>query len=136
MSDSAPNSLFFQSIGIEAGLEKLESLHAPAGLEPARLARAFPSLVGLDGVAPFDPDRLEKAAIVGGVSLQAWHAVRFVLTAQDANRTSRVGRFDFWQAWRAWDLVHKQAFLASTMGSTILDIRKDFDERTRHRQGW
>lgn len=119
--------------GIEAALEREEAHETIRG---GRLARAFPSLAGLDGVSPFDTERLERAAITGGVSLQAWHAVRFILGAIRTERTSRVGRFDYWQAWDAWDLAHKQAFLASASESTLPDIREDFEHRNRTRDGW
>lgn len=81
------------------------------------LAFSFPSLYAAPGVYPWNPDKLDawasgevKYKHDPEVDEQGLHAVRFVLSLEDAKRTWRVGAFNLTEAIELWDAPYFAAF--------------------------
>ncbi len=76
------------------------------------LARSFPSLCAADGLAPWDPEALDRWACGPVPCSGALHAARFVLAVWNVHAEWECGGFDLVRAVGAWDTAHRAAFLA------------------------
>jgi hypothetical protein len=74
------------------------------------LAESFPTLVGVEGVRPWSPAKLDRAA--GTLSSGGLHAARFVLQVWNVHTSWPAGRFNVVDAYGTWDPAHRAAFAA------------------------
>jgi len=75
------------------------------------LGLEFPSLRDAEGLRPWNPRVLDWWASRPGRDAAAVHAARFVLGCYCSARTWSCGRFDLFEAERAWDREARLVFL-------------------------
>lgn len=77
------------------------------------LAQTFPTLVGVPGVEPWEPDKLDEWLVTGGgVTAGSAMAGRFVLHVWNSDAdTWKSGMFNLKDAMTRWDREHNQAML-------------------------
>lgn len=75
------------------------------------LAESFPSMRNAPGIDPFNPDKLDRWASVGGASHGEKLTARFLLAVWNPGHEWAAGPFDLMEALRAWDSNHHRAFL-------------------------
>ncbi len=74
------------------------------------LARSFPCLRGAPGVAPFEPEELNRWA-VGPASHGERVTAKFILAVWDSSTEREAGRFDLMEALNVWPPSHREPFL-------------------------
>ena len=90
----------------------VDSYSFPRAARVQELASRFPSLDGIEGIDPWDVETLSRKSFLM-VSLQARHSIRFVLSVWSpaAPTDMGIGTFDLHSAMKAWDPIHRAAFL-------------------------
>jgi hypothetical protein len=77
-----------------------------------QLASAFPTLLGADGINPWDPNGLDAWACGPAPGHGARHAARFVLAVWNNDAEWECGRFDVVEALSVWGDGQRSVFLA------------------------
>jgi hypothetical protein len=75
------------------------------------LAQSFPTLRGVPGTQPWDPERFETWAAGPAPSHGAFCAARFILAVYNSTDEWQCGTFDLMEALACWDDQHRAAFL-------------------------